>query len=243
MSDARNRVIVSCAGDAFAGTAADMLADMARSAVRERGRCFIALSGGTTPEPVYRRLRDGEMIGSFPWEETDFFLSDERDVPRDHPESNYAMIRRSLFPGKTAPPGNLHGVPEDGDRNERAAAYGRELPGAVDLLLLGIGTDGHTASLFPGSPALIEKERRFVAVKTDADPPWRFTITPPVIRSARRVVVLARGKNKANKVAEVLSPETTTERVPARLARRGWWLLDEPAAADLPPLLTEGNER
>lgn len=184
--------------DDWAGAAAEWIA-------RHAGRS-IALAGGTTPRAVYARL-------ALPWAEINFYFSDERAVPPDHPESNFRMARELL------PAARLH-------RMESAEEYARILPEPLDLLYLGMGEDGHTASLFPGSPAL-EETRRVVAVRG----PDRITITPPVIASARALLVVATGAAKAAMVRRAREGPWDPRAVPAQLARHGTWIVDRAAAS------------
>jgi len=120
------------------------------------------------------------------------------------------------------------------DLDAAAAAYGQELPAALDVLVLGLGTDGHTASLFPGSPAVLERRRRVMVVESPKPPRQRITITPPVIAAARQVVVLVTGRDKAPAVARALDGDAPSpSEIPAVLARHGVWFLDHAAAARL----------
>lgn len=201
----------------------------ATAAVRERGACALGLSGGRTPEPVYRELASAASID---WTRLSVFFADERAVPPDDRESNYRMVREALLSRVPIPVSNVHRMEaERPDREAAAREYERLLPPALDILLLGIGPDGHTASLFPGSPALDERRRLVLPVIGTKAPVERLTITPPVIAAARRVAVAAAGADKAAAVARALEPSADAKEVPARLARRGVWFLDRPAAA------------
>ena len=200
-------------------------------AISERGRCTLALSGGRTPEPVYRELTSASGID---WKRVEIFFSDERAVAPDHPDSNYRMVRAALLSRVPIPAGQVHRMEaERADRDAAARDYERLLPRALDILLLGIGPDGHTASLFPGSAALDERQRLVLPVLGAKPPAERMTITPPVIEAARKVAVLASGEDKAAMVARALEGPLAPKAVPAQLARRGTWLLDQAAAARL----------
>jgi 6-phosphogluconolactonase len=155
-------------------------------------------------------------------------------VPPDHPESNYRAACESLFAGRPDALERVRRMPADAHDLESAArSYGDELPDPIDLLLLGIGEDGHTASLFPGSTALAERAARVVAVSGPKPPNPRLTITPPVIETARELLVLASGAGKAEAVARALQGPLDPPAVPAQLARRGTWIVDAAAAAGI----------
>ena len=203
-------------------------------AVAERGRCAMALTGGTTPAPVYRALA---LLPDIPWSAVDLFFGDERAVPPDDPESNYRMVAETLLATAPIPPGQVHRmVAERADLAAAAAAYAQLLPPSLDILLLGMGPEGHTASLFPGSPALAETLRTVVPVHGPKPPPVRLTITPPVIASARSIYLLITGSGKAAMVAQAIEGSQDWNAMPVQLARRGTWLLDDAAAALLHPL-------
>jgi 6-phosphogluconolactonase len=197
----------------------------------------IGLAGGTTPQATYERLRRLQL----PWDKTHMWLTDERFVPPDHDDSNTRMTR-DAFAGHV--PARFHGVPHlPDDPAASAAAYERELlrvlpfasgglqPG---LVLLGMGTDGHTASLFPGSAALDERRRGYTAVPVPSIG-WRLTATLPLLAAARRIMFIVTGAAKAATVAEVLGGDSDLPA--ARVgdgARDVVWLLDREAASRLP---------
>ena len=230
--------------DALAEAAARTIGDVARGAVEERGRFMIALAGGATPRLTYTRLAQPPWIDTLPWDRTWVFFGDERGVPPDHPDSNYRMAEETLLGKVPVPPGQiLRMAGERADLDEAAAEYARtlaavfgtrrgELP-RFDLILLGMGVDGHTASLFPGSPALKEVFRPVVAVHAAAAAiPRRLTLTYPVLNHAAHVVFLVAGAEKARAVKAVLRDGA---HLPAGLVRptdgRLIWMLDRPAAA------------
>ena len=217
--------------DKLAEAAAQEVVAWAR---HDRAYPTIGLCGGETPRLAYERLRLMRM----PWDRTHAWVTDERPVPLDHPDSNSGMIRRSLFAQATA---TFHPVPWNEDAAATATAYEAELvrilpqgtsgvqPG---LVLLGVGEDGHTASLFPGTTALEESRRGFVANWVPQLSAWRLTATLPLLTAARRVMFLASGRHKAGVVAEVLEGNSD---LPAALVTRqsrdAVWLLDRDAAA------------
>lgn len=201
------------------------------AAIRARGGCMLGLSGGRTPEPVYRELA---LAADIDWRRVSVFFADERAVPPDHPDSNYRVVRSALLSRVPIPAAAVHRMEaERPDRDAAAREYERLLPSALDLLVLGIGGDGHTASLFPGSAALDEGRRLVLPVVGTKPPADRMTITPPVIEAARRVAVIATGADKAAMVARALEGPLSPTQVPAQLARRGAWFLDRAAAAKL----------
>lgn len=226
---AAGRVVV-LPPEAFAAGAAARLARLLREAA-SRGSASLALAGGSTPRPVYRRLAEAPEP---PWSRLRIFFGDERRVPADDPAGNYRMAREALLDRVPLPPDAVHRMRgEARDPAREARRYEGLLPAHLDLLLLGIGEDGHTASLFPRSSALGEARRRVLPVEAPVEPRGRYTVTPPVIAAARRVVVLAAGSAKAAAVARALEGSWEPAACPAQLARAGEWLLDREAAAGL----------
>jgi 6-phosphogluconolactonase len=217
----------------FGGQAARRIATEIRRILRSRDRCSLALSGGETPRPVYRCLA-AELPEPESWRRVEVYFADERCVPPDDAASNYRMVRETLLDLLPAAPAGLHRMEgERSDRDGAARAYEALLPGRLDLLILGLGPDGHIASLFPGSPSLAESRRRVLAVTAPKPPPERLTITPPVIRAARLTIGLVAGAGKAEALARVLDGPDDLERTPGRLARGGLWLVDAAAAGRL----------
>ena len=210
------------------GPAAEWLGLEVTRAIAGRGACALCLAGGRTPEPVYRALASASGID---WTRVDVFFGDERAVPPDHPDSNYLMVYRALLSRVPIPAGQVHRMEaERSDREAAAREYERSLPPRLDILVLGMGPDGHTASLFPGSAALDERHRLVVPVVGAKAPAERLTITPPVIEAARRVAVIATGEDKAAMVARAIEGPLAPKDVPVQLARRGSWFLDQAAA-------------
>jgi 6-phosphogluconolactonase len=224
-------LIVLAQPAALARAAAEWLGLEVTRAITERGSCSLALAGGRTPEPVYRSLAAESSID---WKRVEVFFGDERAVPPDHPESNYRMVRLALLSRVPLLPGQIHRMEaERPDREAAAREYERSLPPRLDVLLLGMGSDGHTASLFPGSAALDEQQRLVLPVTGAKAPAERLTITPPVIEAARKVAVIAAGEDKAAMVARAIEGPLAPKAVPVQLARRGFWFLDQAAAARL----------
>lgn len=219
-------------GESFAAVAASTIADRIATALSRRDGCALALSGGRTPAAVFR-----DLVGrNIDWPDVSIYFGDERAVPPDDPDSNFRMAREAFLDLVPIRPDRIHRL--DGgatDLDAAAIAYERILPDPLDIVILGIGDDGHTASLFPRSEAVGETRRRVVAVATSPVAPHvaRLTITPPVIAAARDVVVLVAGAAKAAVLAAVLEGPDQPGILPAQLARRGTWIVDRDAAAQL----------
>lgn len=188
-----------------------------QEAVGGKGVFCVALSGGKTPQPIYQRL--ASQKGREFWERTHLFLVDERFVPLLHPESNFQMIARMLIHPANIPPENIHAIAVDKGTPEAAAreyeenlrSFFKTKPGEVpvfDLILLGIGEDGHTASLFPGTRALEETGKLAVAVRLDESRHDRVTLTFPILNRADRVIFIAAGRRKAEIVRRIICEKT-----------------------------------
>jgi len=215
----------------FAAMGADRIARLLADAAAARGTATLALVGGTTPRPVYQALAARDDV---PWRQVHVYFGDERAVPPDDPESNFGMARETLLTRVPIPEPQIHRMhAEAADVEAAARSYEALLPARLDLVLLGIGEDGHTASLFPGSSAVTEQARRVLFVTGPKPPPRRLTITPPVLAAARATLVLAAGAAKAEAVARALEGPDDVIGCPAQLARAGYWILDRAAAAEL----------
>jgi 6-phosphogluconolactonase len=218
----------------LAEAAAAWIAAALEADVRHHGRSALALAGGATPRPVYECLARDPLAARIAWGDLDIFFGDERAVPPDDPASNYGMAAATLLGRVPVAAARIHRMEaERPDRDAAAREYERLLPARLDILLLGMGPDGHTASLFPGSAALDQRERLVVPVTGPKPPAERLTITPPVIAAARRVAVMASGAEKAAAVARALQGPERPRETPVQWARRGVWFLDQAAAAHL----------
>jgi 6-phosphogluconolactonase len=227
--------------DALSRAAVEEVLRVVADSVPAHGRCAIALSGGHTPARMYA-LWAAEYNAQTPWDKVHLFWGDERFVPQHDPLSNYRMARETFLARVQIPAGNVHPVPTDFSQPQLAAqAYEAELrkffrsaPPAFDVQLLGLGGEGHTASLFPGSPALDEKQRWVVAVHAPAEPPDRLTLTPVVLNCGRNTFFLVAGENKREILAALRSePESKLSEYPAARIRpsgRVLWFLDQAAA-------------
>lgn len=226
--------------DALSHAVSKECARAANEAVGARGKCLIALSGGHTPERAYQ-IWSTEYREKMPWAKTHFFWGDERFVGADDPKSNYRMAREKLFKNAPVPPENIHPILTNYPQVDDAA---REYEGVLrtfiaedgpsfDIMLLGIGVEGHTASLFPGSPALGEQKRWVLGVKAPAEPPVRISLTFPVLRRARATYFLAAGPDKQEIIATLRrdSPEELAKLPVAMLRPEGEaiWFLDKAA--------------
>jgi 6-phosphogluconolactonase len=232
--------------DLFQAAAEEVLR-AAANAVAQRGRFTIALSGGSTPRNLYTLIA-ANASASLPWDQMFFFWGDERHVPPDDPESNYRMAKETLLSKIPVPPANIFPIPtEKKDASAAAEAYEQTLqkffalaPGEFprfDLILLGLGPDGHTASLFPETAALQEKSRLVVANWVEKLKTHRITFTLPVLNAARGVAFLVSGTDKATVLHEVLEGNGPDEKYPSRLVRPSdgklIWFVDRAAASEL----------
>jgi 6-phosphogluconolactonase len=231
--------------DDFEIAAAWAVAAVITAAICERGGCLIALSGGRTPRGVYRRLGELLVSQSVDLSRVHLIFVDERMVPPDDSNSNYGMVQRefiSRVPDRLLHVHRIKGeVGAEGAARDFEQELGTTLPlfaGRCDLILLGIGEDGHTASLFPGTEVLREVERTVRAVFVPRLQSWRVTLTLPVINRARAVLFLVTGAHKAAIVARILASAQPREDFPATLVRPDsgtlTWMLDAEAASQLP---------
>lgn len=215
--------------------------DKMQSACQSRGTCTIALAGGSTPKPLYEALAAQDL----PWEKIHVFWGDERYVPPDNPDSNAGMARTAWLSRVDMPAANIHPMPTDGESPEKDAAKHdgqlREFFGvpagefpAFDVILLGMGDDGHTASLFPHTEALQVRDRLVTVGNKDGTP--RITFTVPLINQARCVLFMVAGANKKPALAQIFAPAADEVAYPARMIQpQGelWWLLDSAAGSEM----------
>lgn len=231
----------------LARAAAELFVSLCTPAIEVRGRFRVALSGGSTPRRVYELLATEEFSRRVDWKGVDFFWGDERYVAGEDRESNYRMTAEALLRHIPVPADNVHRVrTEISPPAAAASAYEIELRQSFqhassipqfDLIFLGLGTNGHTASLFPNSPALGEHSRLVVADLVTEVNMWRITMTGPLLNRGRAVAFLVEGKPKAEVLREVLLGPNDPLRLPAQLIApegRLLWMLDEAAASLLP---------
>jgi 6-phosphogluconolactonase len=224
--------------------AAEETAHIAGESVCTHGEFTLCLSGGSTPAATYDLLATRFNL-SVDWKEVQFFWGDERCVPPEHPESNFAMARRTMLSKLTLRPDQVHRMRGEDDPASAAAAYERELRShfglgdsefpRFDLVMLGLGDNRHTASLFPGDSAIHETQRMVVPVDVDAEPRKRLTLTPPVINNAQHLMFLVAGQGKAAAVKDILEGPRDCDKFPAQIVApengEVIWLLDKAAAS------------
>ena len=232
--------------DSVAQGAAEWIAELARQAISERGRFSAALAGGSTPRRIYEILAGDGPGQQIDWSKVHVFFGDERTVPPDHADSNFRMANEALLSRVAIPPENVHRMIGEGDAVANARLYEDELRSffgddadwpAFDLVMLGMGDDGHTASLFPATDALAERRAWVVANWVEKFSTFRITLTAPAINHAARVLFTVTGAGKAARLQEVVEGPRETSRLPSQLIEpRGGaldWFVDEAASAQL----------
>jgi len=232
---------VEVAGDVFveaneeqliAASASWILAHL-KSVLAQQERCSIALSGGSTPGPVYRKLAEAGAAGEYDSSRLDLCLADERCVPADHVDANARLVEENWLAVDARP---TFIIPR-GDSDDFAAeadCYADVLPLPIDLVVLGIGPDGHTASLFPGASTLSETERQTIYVNdSPKPPPERWSLSVRALREAHALVTIVAGAGKAEALARAIEGSWDPDATPAQLARRGTWFVEAAAAAQL----------
>jgi 6-phosphogluconolactonase len=227
---------------ALSEAAAGVFVQQVRQAAQIKGWFSVALAGGHTPYLTYQLLAQPIYSDRIPWGQIHIFWGDERCVPPDDPRSNARMARQALLSHVPVPPSQIHPIPCSRSPQVAAEQYEGDLqaffgdqPPRFDLVLLGLGENGHTASLFPGTPVLEERERWVTAVHVAEQDMDRVTLTAPLINQAAVVVFLVSGANKAAVLGEVLEGPSDPNRLPAQLIQPAYgelhWLLDREAAS------------
>ena len=231
------RVEVSKDPEALAHRVAGWMTDLAANS---RGRFAIGLSGGSTPRRLYQLLAENPFRDRLPWDRVHWFWGDERFVPWDHPDSNYGMVRAALLGRVPVPPGNIHGIPTTGTPADAAAAYERVLKShygsesldptrpLFDIQVLGLGPDGHTASLIPGT-SVLEERHRWVAEVIGGRPEPRITLTYPALESSRHTAFLVVGADKRETLSRALAGDPALPAARIRPVGELIWLVDEAA--------------
>jgi 6-phosphogluconolactonase len=231
---------------ALADAAARQIVEWAQAAIDARGAFSVALSGGSTPRELHLRLSRPPLKDQLDWARVHIFFGDERCVAPDDPQSNYRMARETLLDQLPIPAGHVHRMKGEMPPDEAAAQYEREMkaffgddPPRLDVILLGMGDNGHTASLFPGLTAVHENERWVMAEYVAEVGMWRITLTPVVINLGREVVFLVSGGGKASMLRQVLQGPFAPDERPAQIVRptpgEVMWLVDAAAAKELTP--------
>lgn len=231
--------------DALAAEAAQQIVTAAQDAIQQQGRFSFVLSGGSTPQRLYRLMAAKPFSEQIDWAKVHLFWGDERCVPPDHPDSNYGMAREALLAHVPIPAAQIHRIYGEDDPGEAAQAYettlraffGEGLP-RMDLILMGMGDDGHTASLFPHSAALDAPPERWVVENLiPTKQVWRVTLTAHVINAAKEVMFLVSGAEKADRLNQVLNGPYRPHDLPSQLIRPAsgklLWLVDRAAAQAL----------
>ena len=224
--------------------AAHLFVTLCKQSIAKRGTFTVALSGGNTPKRLYEILATNEFSSNIPWKNVFLFWSDERFVPASDPDSNYRMTNETLLQHINIPKENIFPIPVSGQAKQCAANYEdaicshlKKQKNRFDCILLGIGNDGHTASLFPGTTILKEKKRLVKEIWVEDKQTWRISFTLPLINNANSIVFLTTGKEKTGIVENLLSRKNTKTIYPAQLVRpeKGYiyWILDQDAAAKI----------
>jgi 6-phosphogluconolactonase len=239
------RVRIFDDAEGVAKAAANCFVELARKATNERGRFAVALSGGSTPKRAFELLASDDYKQQVDWSKVHIFFGDERAVPPDDAESNYRMASEALLSRVGIPAKNIHRINGVGDAVANARLYEDELRTffndaawpRFDLILLGMGDDGHTASLFPDTEALAEQESWASANWVEKFNAYRITLTAPAINHAAHIIFLVTGQNKAERLNEALSGASSTSQLPARLIKPVdgslEWFIDRDASARL----------
>jgi 6-phosphogluconolactonase len=240
---ARGEIKVYPDPDKLAAAVADLFVSAGQTALRDRGAFRIALSGGNTPRRAYELLAQEPRKTALPWKDVFVYFGDERCVPPDDERSNYRMARKAFLDQVPIPAANVHRIRGEADPGIAANNYASIIrtdladPPRFDLVLLGLGLDGHTASLFPGSPPDLHDSVLVRAVYADSQAMWRVTITPKLINLGRTVAFAVEGAEKAEILAKVLEGPVDPTKYPAQIVRplsgRLLWLVDELAAGML----------
>src|SRR5437588_12560497 len=239
-------VIIYPDGDALRHEAAQYMVRIAQESIVSHGRFTCALSGGSTPKKLYGLLASEPYRSQIDWALVELFWSDERCVPPDDAESNYHMAQQVLLSKIPIPADQVHRMSADQpDRDAASQTYTEEMQRTFgtngipnfDLIQLGMGPEGHTASLFPHQPSLHEQQRLVMPVSVPKPPPERLTFTPPILNAARNVLFLVTGADKADALHAVLEGEYNPDEYPAQIVRPAsgevTWMVDAAAAKNI----------
>ena len=237
MAQTSARVEVAKDPEALARRAAGWITDLAAAS---RDRFTICLSGGSTPRRLYQLLGESPYRDRLPWDRVHWFWGDERFVPWDHPDSNYGMVHAALLGKAPVPPGNIHGIPTTGTPADAAAVYERVLKSyygsesldptrpLFDIQILGLGPDGHTASLIPGA-SVLEERHRWVAEVIGGRPEPRITLTYPALESSRHSAFLVAGADKRETLSRALAGDRALPAARLHPVGELIWFVDEAA--------------
>ncbi|MFN8291784.1 MAG: 6-phosphogluconolactonase [Chitinophagaceae bacterium] len=230
----KNSITIWPDHEAASLAAAHRIVFLCSESIAKRGRFTLALSGGNTPARLFDLLSSASFRHTIEWDKVLLFWSDERFVPHDHEDSNYRMAKTHLLSGIPVPAANIYPIPTDSDPKKNAKEYEHTIrssfgkrPIRFDCILLGMGTDGHTASLFPGTAILKEKKRLISEVWVEEKKTWRISFTLPLINEARQILFLVTGKDKAAALNKVWGKKQDPS-LPARLVKGNVsWITDE----------------
>jgi 6-phosphogluconolactonase len=221
---------------------AEHFVNLLGEAIAARGKAAIALSGGSTPKAIYQKIASSELRGRVDWSKVFLFWSDERSVPPTSPDSNFKMAMDAGFGSLGIPTDHIKRMRAEEDLDRNAVEYEEQIKrfspeGQLDLVMLGMGEDGHTASLFPLTHALHVEDRLVTANYVPQVHSWRMTLTFPGIHAGRNIVFYVLGKSKAEKVKEVLTGPYNPDHLPAQavgtVQRKALWILDREAGSHL----------
>jgi 6-phosphogluconolactonase len=240
----KDNILIANSMDAWIKWGAEWISNQASISIRDRGRYSLVLSGGGTPKPVYQRLSQLLVSQQIEWRKFFIFWGDERCVPPDDPQSNFRMAKETLLDDVAIPPENIFRIKGELDPAEAAQDYEQRISdffsqGAsrFDTILLGLGEDGHTASLFPGTPGLEVRDRLAIENPHPYSGSWRVTLTYPTINASHSILFLVAGKNKAQVTAECIQNPDNPPDYPAKNITGSEnppsWLLDKDAASNL----------
>jgi 6-phosphogluconolactonase len=237
-----HKVLVFDSAESISTAAAEFISNKIKKVLQQQKRFFLSLSGGSTPAILYKLLADnyGDVIS---WQQLEIFFGDERFVPHDHKDSNYRMAFETLLGNVSVPPEQIHGIPTDcDDIHDCVRRYSETLAilpqvhdtPCFDLVLLGMGDDGHTASLFPGTDILSEQQNPVGCVYVEKFNSWRISLTYPVLNVAKQLLVMVTGENKAIVFNEIMTGESTNYPV-AKISNQQemLWFVDSAAASRL----------
>lgn len=236
------RIIIVADVDSLGHAVATRIIDSAREAIREHGAFYFALSGGSTPRYLHQILALPANQQQIEWDRVHIFFGDERNVPVDHPDSNFRMAQETLLSKIPIPRSQVHAMPTGCEDMQDCAQHYAELLTTLpqrqgmpcfDMIVLGVGDDGHTASLFPGTPILAERDRSVAAVFVPKLDAWRVSLTYPVLNQANTIVVLASGAGKADVVYAALNEPTRNFPIQGIRNDHLEWYIDNAAAARL----------
>ncbi|HEX9744488.1 MAG TPA: 6-phosphogluconolactonase [bacterium] len=228
------RIFIAANHEEASRTAANIFVKAAKSAVEDHGTFRVALSGGGTPKRMYELLVSDEFGGEIQWDAVQIYFADERCVPLDDDESNYRLVKETILNEVSIPENQIHKM-YDGEipLEKIPEIIGREYNNRLDMIVLGMGDDGHTASLFPGSEIFDGYVGKVAVISGPKPPNPRVTITPGVMEEAAELLMIATGAGKAFAVQAALEGILDARQCPAQIARRGIWVLDEGSSGNL----------